>query len=85
MGKEATSGALAVNTGMFTGRSPLDRFIVKDNITKDQVWWGNINIPFESNAFDLLYDKMVNYLKNNDEKWRFSIWNLLLSSSTSQS
>ena len=66
MGKEATSGALAVNTGMFTGRSPLDRFIVKDNITKDQVWWGNINIPFESNAFDLLYDKMVNYLKNKD-------------------
>ncbi len=33
MGKEASNGALAVNTGEFTGRSPMDRFIVKDNIT----------------------------------------------------
>jgi len=33
MGKEASSGALAVNTGEFTGRSPMDRFIVKDKIT----------------------------------------------------
>jgi phosphoenolpyruvate carboxykinase (ATP) len=33
-----TSGALAINTGEYTGRS--DRFIVKDSITEDQVWWG---------------------------------------------
>ena len=38
MGKEASSGALAVNTGEFTGRSPKDRFIVKDELTKDEVW-----------------------------------------------
>jgi phosphoenolpyruvate carboxykinase (ATP) len=30
---------LAVNTGEYTGRSPLDRFIVKDSITENQVWW----------------------------------------------
>ncbi len=47
-GVESSSGALAVNTGEFTGRSPMDRFIVKDDITKDKVWWGDINIPFES-------------------------------------
>ena len=54
MGKEASSGALAVNTGEFTGRSPLDRFIVKDDITKDEVWWGDINIPFEPDNINSL-------------------------------
>lgn len=62
MGKEASSGALAVNTGEFTGRSPMDRFIVRDAITEDKIWWGNINIPFESEKFDKLYDKVIDYL-----------------------
>jgi phosphoenolpyruvate carboxykinase (ATP) len=62
MGREADTGALAINTGKFTGRSPKDRFIVKDDITKDKVWWGNINIPFDPEKFDRLYDKITNYL-----------------------
>ncbi|WP_190810019.1 phosphoenolpyruvate carboxykinase (ATP) [Flagellimonas sp. S3867] len=66
MGKEASSGALAVNTGEFTGRSPMDRFIVEDEITKDKVWWGNINIPFESQKFDKLYDKVIAYLNEKE-------------------
>ena len=66
MGKEASSGALAVNTGEFTGRSPKDRFIVRDSITEDKVWWGDINIPFDSEAFDRLYDKVINYLNEKE-------------------
>src|SRR6056297_657789 len=66
MGKESASGALAVNTGEFTGRSPKDRFIVKDDITADKVWWGNINIPFESDKFDALYDKVIAYLNDKE-------------------
>ncbi|NNK69960.1 MAG: phosphoenolpyruvate carboxykinase (ATP) [Flavobacteriaceae bacterium] len=65
-GTEASTGALAVNTGEFTGRSPLDRFIVKDHITRDIVWWGDINIPFDPDAFDKLYDKMVSYLSGKE-------------------
>ncbi len=65
-GVEASSGALAVKTGEFTGRSPMDRFIVKDDITKDKVWWGNINIPFESDKFQKLYDKVVDYLSEKE-------------------
>ncbi|MDB9961100.1 phosphoenolpyruvate carboxykinase (ATP) [Oceanihabitans sp.] len=65
-GAEASSKALAVNTGEFTGRSPMDRFIVKDDITKDRVWWGNINIPFDSDKFEKLYNKVVNYLSNKE-------------------
>ena len=62
MGKEAASGALAIHTGEFTGRSPKDRFIVKDVITSDNVWWGDINIPFEPSKFDALHDKVIAYL-----------------------
>lgn len=65
-GVEANSGALAVNTGEFTGRSPKDRFIVKDEITKDEVWWGDINIPFSPEKFDALYDKVVAYLSEKE-------------------
>ncbi len=65
-GVEASSGALAVNTGEFTGRSPEDRFIVKDEITKDLIWWGNVNIPFETDKFDLLYNKVTEYLSGKE-------------------
>ncbi len=60
------TGAISIDTGEFTGRSPKDRFIVKDSITKDSVWWGNINIPFEAGKFDALYDKVVGYLSNKE-------------------
>lgn len=64
--KETSTGAITVDTGEFTGRSPKDRFIVKDAITEDAVWWGNINIPFESEAFDKLYDKVTAYLSGKE-------------------
>lgn len=65
-GTEASSGALAVNTGEFTGRSPKDRFIVKDDVTRDLVWWGNINIPFPTDMFDALYTKVADYLSEKE-------------------
>lgn len=65
-GVEASSGALAVNTGEFTGRSPKDRFIVKDEITKDKVWWGDINLPFDPEKFDALYNKVTDYLSGKE-------------------
>jgi phosphoenolpyruvate carboxykinase (ATP) len=65
-GVENSSGALAINTGEFTGRSPQDRFIVKDSITEDKVWWGKVNIPFEPAAFDALYKKVTAYLSNKE-------------------
>lgn len=65
-GVEASSGALSINTGEFTGRSPKDRFIVKDAITKDKVWWGDINIPFSPSAFDKLYSKVITYINDKE-------------------
>lgn len=64
--ERVNNGAIAVDTGEFTGRSPKDRFIVKDEITEDAVWWGNINIPFSSDKFDQLQEKMVSYLSEKE-------------------
>ncbi len=65
-GVESSLGAIAVNTGEFTGRSPKDRFIVKDEITKDEVWWSDINLPFDSDKFDSLYNKVIDYLSEKE-------------------
>lgn len=66
MGKRADNGAVSVDTGEFTGRSPKDRFIVKDEHTEDSVWWGNVNIDFDANKFDALYNKVTQYLSNKE-------------------
>lgn len=65
-GVETSNGTLAVNTGEFTGRSPQDRFIVKDEITENRVWWGNINKPFDSDKFEKLYNKITAYLSEKE-------------------
>ena len=64
--KITSQGAIAINTGEFTGRSPLDRFIVKDNLTKEHVWWGDVNQSFDENKFDLLHQKMLKHLEGKE-------------------
>ncbi len=66
MAVRADSGAISVNTGEFTGRSPKDRFIVRDEITEDHVWWGDINIGFDPEAFDRLHAKVTDYLSGKE-------------------
>ena len=56
------TGALAADTGEFTGRSPKDKFTVKDTKTENTVWWGTVNQPFDENKFNLLRDKVVAHL-----------------------
>lgn len=60
------TGALVINTGEFTGRSPKDKFIVKDEITKDTINWNNFNLPIDSTHFDSIYKKMMDYLSSKE-------------------
>ncbi|MFA6060103.1 MAG: phosphoenolpyruvate carboxykinase (ATP) [Taibaiella sp.] len=60
------TGALCVSTGKFTGRSPKDKFTVKDAITEKSVDWGDVNIPFAPDAFDKLYDRVCTYLTGKE-------------------
>ena len=66
-GKMTDSGAITIDTGKFTGRSPKDRFIVHDDITRDTVDWGNINLPISNQHFNQLYEKVVAYLNQVNE------------------
>ena len=66
MAVRTSHGALALNTGKFTGRSPEDRFIVKDALTQDSVWWGPMNKPFDPEKFQLLKKRVCNYLNEKD-------------------
>lgn len=65
-GSLTSTGAFMADTGTFTGRSPKDRFIVLDQKTKDSVWWGDINIPFDPGKFELLYAKMKTFLADKE-------------------
>ncbi len=66
LGKETANGTLAINTGKFTGRSPQDRFLVKDDYTSDKVWWGKTNKPVSPENFDKLKNEIVNYLSGKE-------------------
>ncbi|WP_460218566.1 phosphoenolpyruvate carboxykinase (ATP) [Psychroserpens sp. MEBiC05023] len=66
MGKETNNGTLAINTGKFTGRSPQDRFLVKDEYTKDKVWWGKTNKPISPEHFDYLQSEIEQYLSGKE-------------------
>lgn len=62
----ADSGALAVDTGEFMGRSPKDKFVVVDSITKDTIWWGDVNFKFDETKFTPLLNKVTEYLSKKD-------------------
>lgn len=62
------TGALVIRTGEFTGRSPKDKFIVEDDITRSAVNWNEFNIPIQPEIFDQLYIRMMEYLEKK-EMW----------------
>jgi phosphoenolpyruvate carboxykinase (ATP) len=65
-GRLAPGGALVVRTGQHTGRSPLDKFIVEEPTTGDDIWWGDVNIATSEERFERLHAKMLAYFQNRD-------------------
>ena len=62
----SSHGALVVNTGKHTGRSPDDKFIVDEPTSSDKIDWGRINEPFDSEKFDRLHARMLAYFHDRD-------------------
>lgn len=67
-GEFSSTEALVCSTGKFTGRSPLDKFIVRDEVTESTVDWGAINIPISTEKFEGLYRKMMSFLLQTEGK-----------------
>jgi phosphoenolpyruvate carboxykinase (ATP) len=59
-------GPIVVRTGSHTGRSPRDRFVARDPVAAERVWWGPANRPFEPEKFDALHRRLSAYLQNKD-------------------
>ena len=62
----SAGGALVALTGARTGRSPLDRFIVQDVTTAEEIWWGEVNRPITKDVFDGMQMRVAAYLRGRD-------------------
>jgi phosphoenolpyruvate carboxykinase (ATP) len=62
----AEGGPLVVDTGRHTGRSPKDKFVVREPGSEDRIWWGDVNRPLAEESFDVLRDKVVAFLGERD-------------------
>lgn len=65
-GHLASNGALVVRTGQFTGRSPKDKYIVRDTSTEGDINWGSVNQPMSIEAFDRLYTRLTAFLESQE-------------------
>ena len=65
-GTLAEGGPLVVDTGEHTGRSPNDKFVVREPSSEDRIWWGKVNQELPEDAFEGLRDKVTAYLADQD-------------------
>src|SRR4026209_2547099 len=68
-GEFAASGPFVACTTPHTGRSPNDKFVVKEPSSENDVDWGKVNQPFEKEKYDLLIADVRNYLNGQEELW----------------
>lgn len=62
----AHQGPLVVRTGHFTGRTPNDKFLVREPHLSDKIWWGDVNRPFDPADFERLHQHMLAYLQGKE-------------------
>ena len=59
-------GPLVCRTGQHTGRSPNDKFIVREPSSEDRVWWSKVNRPIDARHFDALHQRLLNYVEGRE-------------------
>ncbi len=68
-GELTETGALSVQTGLYTGRSPKDKFIVDEPTSRDKIDWGPVNKPISESTFKHLYNKVIHYLQQKEIRY----------------
>ncbi|MCF8473267.1 MAG: phosphoenolpyruvate carboxykinase [Emcibacter sp.] len=66
MGIVGKGGALVVETGVHTGRSANDKFMVHEDSSKDNIWWGKVNVSISEENFDKIHNQILNYFESRD-------------------
>ena len=64
--KIAEGGALIAHTGQHTGRSPKDKFIAVEAESRDEIWWGDVNVAIDEGNFERLYRKMQDHFRDHE-------------------
>jgi phosphoenolpyruvate carboxykinase (ATP) len=67
VGELSSHGAISVATGEYTGRSPKDKFIVREPSSEAHIWWGDVNQPLSPDVFDAMHQRVSDYLSDRDE------------------
>ncbi len=62
----ASNGALVAMTGARTGRSPKDKWIIEEPVSKTRIWWGKTNQPMSEEKYDRLFKRVAQYLSEKD-------------------
>ena len=65
-GRLSSNGTVIVNTGIYTGRSPNDRFIVKNKETEKLIDWGDVNLPLSEKSFEVLESAVKKEMEQKD-------------------
>jgi phosphoenolpyruvate carboxykinase (ATP) len=65
-GAISVDGPLVCRTGQHTGRSPNDKFIVREPSSAEHVWWSKVNRPLEAHHFDALRQRLLNYMEGRE-------------------
>ena len=60
-------GAVMVDTGIYTGRSPKDKYIVDEPSSNEKVWWGNVNQKISEDIFDILFKQIIDFYNREKE------------------
>ncbi|MBT6783053.1 MAG: phosphoenolpyruvate carboxykinase (ATP), partial [Candidatus Marinimicrobia bacterium] len=66
-GKMGMNGAVMVDTGKYTGRSPKDKYFVDEDSSNEHLWWGPVNAKVDETIFDDLYGQVADYYNHADD------------------